>query len=82
LAPRRGRPAAHGDHSPHRRGGAHLPHVIGTWFTGNRTDDAGMLALLAPYAGHRQRVVRLITSTGVEAPRFGAKATIEDHRGR
>ena len=63
-------------------GDAHLPHVIGTWFTGDRTDDTGMLALLAPWAGHRQRVVRLITSLGVEAPRFGAKATIEDHRAR
>ena len=63
-------------------GDAHLPHVIGAWFTGDRTDDAGMLELLAPWAGHRQRVVRLITSEGVEAPRFGAKATIEDHRGR
>jgi 3-methyladenine DNA glycosylase/8-oxoguanine DNA glycosylase len=63
-------------------GDAHLPHVIGTWFTGDRTDDGGMLDLLAPWAGHRQRVVRLITSLGVEAPRFGAKATIEDHRAR
>jgi hypothetical protein len=41
-----------------------------------------MLALLEPYAGERHRVVRLITSAGVEAPRFGAKATIEDHRAR
>ncbi len=63
-------------------GDAHLPHVIGTWFMGDRADDAGMLALLAPWAGHRQRVVRLITSSGVEVPRFGAKATIEDHRAR
>jgi 3-methyladenine DNA glycosylase/8-oxoguanine DNA glycosylase len=63
-------------------GDAHLPHAVGTWFTGDRADDAGMLALLAPWAGHRQRVVRLITSSGVEVPRFGAKATIEDHRAR
>lgn len=63
-------------------GDAHLPHVVGTWFTGDRTDDAGMLELLAPWAGDRQRVVRLISSSGVEAPRFGAKATIEDHRAR
>ena len=73
---------SHGDPDAVSVGDAHLPHVIGTWFTGDRTDDAGMLALLKPYAGHRQRVVRLITSIGVEAPRFGAKATIEDHRGR
>lgn len=73
---------SHGDPDTVSVGDAHLPHVIGTWFTGDRTDDAGMLALLAPYAGHRHRVVRLITSLGVEAPRFGAKATIEDHRAR
>ncbi len=63
-------------------GDAHLPHVIGTWFTGDRLDDAGMVEVLAPYAGHRQRVVRLVTSEGVEVQRFGARATIEDHRRR
>lgn len=73
---------SHGDPDTLSVGDAHLPHVIGTWFTGDRVDDAGMLELLAPYAGHRHRVVRLITSLGVEAPRFGAKATIEDHRHR
>lgn len=73
---------SHGDPDTVSVGDAHLPHVIGTWFTGDRTDDDGMLALLAPYAGDRHRVVRLITSLGVEAPRFGAKATIEDHRAR
>jgi len=73
---------SHGDPDTVSVGDAHLPHVIGTWFTGDRVDDDGMLALLEPYAGHRHRVVRLITSTGVEAPRFGAKATIEDHRPR
>lgn len=73
---------SHGDPDTVSVGDAHLPHVIGTWFTGDRVDDAGMLALLSPYAGHRHRVVRLITSLGVEAPRFGAKATIEDHRER
>jgi len=73
---------SHGDPDTVSVGDAHLPHVIGTWFTGDRTDDEGMLTLLAPYAGDRHRVVRLITSLGVEAPRFGAKATIEDHRAR
>lgn len=73
---------SHGDADTVSIGDAHLPHVVGTWFTGDRTDDAGMLALLEPYAGHRQRVVRLITSLGVEAPRFGPRATINDHRAR
>ncbi|UYN83101.1 MAG: DNA-3-methyladenine glycosylase 2 family protein [Microcella sp.] len=62
-------------------GDAHLPHVVGTWFTGDRVDDAGMLELLAPWAGHRQRIVRLITSLGVDVQSFGARATISDHRG-
>lgn len=73
---------SHGDPDTVSVGDAHLPHVIGTWFTGDRVDDIGMLELLAPYVGHRHRVVRLITSLGVEAPRFGARATIEDHRAR
>jgi 3-methyladenine DNA glycosylase/8-oxoguanine DNA glycosylase len=73
---------SHGDPDTVSVGDAHLPHVIGTWFTGARTDDAGMLALLEPYLGQRHRVVRLITSAGIEAPRFGAKATIEGHRAR
>jgi 3-methyladenine DNA glycosylase/8-oxoguanine DNA glycosylase len=73
---------SHGDPDTLSVGDAHLPHVIGTWFTADRVDDAGMLELLAPYAGHRHRVVRVITSLGIEAPRFGAKATIEDHRSR
>lgn len=61
-------------------GDAHLSHVIGTWFTGDRVDDAAMLDLLAPWPGHRQRVVRLITSLGVDVQSFGARATISDHR--
>lgn len=73
---------SHGDPDAVSVGDAHLSHVIGTWFTADRVDDAGMLALLAPYAGNRQQVVRLITSTGVSAARYGARATIEDHRRR
>jgi 3-methyladenine DNA glycosylase/8-oxoguanine DNA glycosylase len=46
-------------------GDYHLPAVIGTALTGEqraRTDwtDAEMLALLAPFAGHRGRVSRLV----------------------
>lgn len=73
---------SHGDPDAVSVGDAHLSHIIGTWFTGDRVDDAGMLALLEPHRGHRHRVVRLITSTSVGAARYGAKVTIEDHRGR
>jgi 3-methyladenine DNA glycosylase/8-oxoguanine DNA glycosylase len=73
---------AHGDPDAVSVGDAHLSHVVGHYVTGERTDDDGMLALLAPFAGQRQRIVRLITQSGVTGPRFGPKATIEDHRAR
>jgi len=73
---------SHGDPDLVSVGDAHLSHVIGTWFTGDRIDGAGMLELLAPYAGHRQRVVRLFTSTRADAASYGAKATLEEHRWR
>ena len=72
---------AHGDPDAVSVGDYHLAHAITHWFTGRRGDDDEMLELLAPYRGHRQRVVRLITSSGVTAPRFGARLTIADHRG-
>lgn len=60
----------------------HLAHEVGYALTGSRTDDAGMLALLAPWAGHRQRVIRLIFSSGVPEPRRGPRLAPEDHRHR
>lgn len=71
---------AHGDPDAVSVGDYHLAHGITHWFTGRRGDDAEMVKLLEPYRGHRQRVVRLITSSGVTAPRFGARLTIADHR--
>ena len=63
-------------------GDYHLAHTVGELFTGQRTDDAGMLALLAPYSPHRQRLVRLMHASGFSKQRFGARMTIEDHRDR
>ena len=40
-----------------------------------------MLRLLAPWAGHRQRVVRMIGLSGFRKPAFGPRMTIQDHRG-
>ncbi|MGG5175091.1 DNA-3-methyladenine glycosylase family protein [Pseudarthrobacter sp. J1763] len=62
-------------------GDYHLAKFVGFALTGQRTDDAGMLALLEPWRGHRQRVVRLLGLTGARAPRFGARMSIQDHRG-
>jgi 3-methyladenine DNA glycosylase/8-oxoguanine DNA glycosylase len=62
-------------------GDYHLPKDVGYVLTGERTDDAGMLRLLQPWAGNRYRVIRLIELTGAHAPRRGPRATIYDHRG-
>lgn len=61
-------------------GDFHLAKFVGFALTGERTDDAGMLRLLAPWEGQRQRVVRMLYAAGVRAPRFGPKMTIQDHR--
>jgi 3-methyladenine DNA glycosylase/8-oxoguanine DNA glycosylase len=55
-------------------GDFHLANTVTYAFTGDpRGDDARMLGLLAPYAGHRGRVVRLIEAAGIHAPRFGPR---------
>jgi 3-methyladenine DNA glycosylase/8-oxoguanine DNA glycosylase len=62
-------------------GDFHLAKFVGFALTGERTDDDGMVRLLEPWRGHRQRIVRLLYLSGVRAPRFGARMTIQDHRG-
>jgi 3-methyladenine DNA glycosylase/8-oxoguanine DNA glycosylase len=61
-------------------GDYHLAAYVGAALTGRRTDDAGMLRLLAPWKGQRQRVVRMIQSSGFRKPTFGPRMTIQDHR--
>ena len=63
-------------------GDYHLAHQVGYALTGHRTDDDGMLELLAPWAGHRQRVIRLIFASRVSEPRRGPRLSPEDHRTR
>lgn len=63
-------------------GDYHLPHEVGFALTGRRTDDEGMRALLAPWAGHRGRVIRLLRAGGPREPRRGARLAPEDHRSR
>jgi 3-methyladenine DNA glycosylase/8-oxoguanine DNA glycosylase len=56
-------------------GDFHLAHLVGWALTGHRTDDAGMLDLLEPWRGHRQRVIRLIELTqAARAPRYGPRS--------
>jgi len=55
-------------------GDYHLPHSIGYALEGTpRSSDDRMLELLEPYRGHRARVVRLITTAGIAAPKFGPR---------
>ena len=63
-------------------GDFHLAREVGFALTGARTDDAGMLRLLEPWRGHRQRIVRLIWASGARDPRRGARLAPEDHRAR
>lgn len=73
-------------------GDYHLPALIGTVLGGGPVDapraswtDAGMLALLAPYAGQRGRVIRLVVA-GVAAglvarpARRAPRAALSAHR--
>jgi len=47
------RQRAMGDPDAVSVGDYHLPNAVGWTLAGRKTDDAGMLELLAPYAGHR-----------------------------
>ena len=62
-------------------GDYHLPNVVVHLFTGRpRGTDEEMLELLAPWAGQRQRVMRLVEAAGIAAPRFGPRFTPLDAR--
>lgn len=73
---------AFGDPDAVSVGDYHLAHHVGHALAGARTDDDGMLDLLAPWPGHRQRVIRLIGLSGQHEPRRGARLAPEDHRNR
>jgi 3-methyladenine DNA glycosylase/8-oxoguanine DNA glycosylase len=59
-------------------GDFHLKHLVAWALAGEpRGSDDRMLELLEPFAGHRGRVCLLIESSGISAPRFGARGEIE-----
>jgi 3-methyladenine DNA glycosylase/8-oxoguanine DNA glycosylase len=61
-------------------GDYNLPALVGWALAGRVTDDAGMLDLLAPYAGHRHRVTRLVELSGRRPPRRGPRRAPRDYR--
>jgi 3-methyladenine DNA glycosylase/8-oxoguanine DNA glycosylase len=62
-------------------GDYHLPKIVGWALAGRQgTDDAAMLELLAPYAGHRHRVTRLVELSGLGPPRRGPRMSVRDYR--
>jgi 3-methyladenine DNA glycosylase/8-oxoguanine DNA glycosylase len=71
---------AHGNPDLVSVGDYHLPAIVGWALIGKPVDDDGMLELLQPWAGQRQRVMRLILASGFHKPRRGPKITIQDHR--
>ncbi len=58
-------------------GDFHLKNLVAHALTGRaRGTDEEMLQLLAPYAPHRGRVVRLLQLAGHEAPKFGPRRRV------
>jgi 3-methyladenine DNA glycosylase/8-oxoguanine DNA glycosylase len=61
-------------------GDYHLKNLVGWSLAGRKTDDAGMLELLEPWRGHRQRVVRLLEVGGSRPPKRGPRMAPTDYR--
>ena len=74
------RQRAMGDPDAVSVGDYHLPNAVGWTLARRLTDDDGMLELLAPYAGHRYRVTRLIELGGSHPPRRGPRMPVRDYR--
>ena len=64
-------------------GDYHLKNIVGWALAGRlNTDDQGMLQLLEPWKGQRQRVVRLLLAGGRRRPRRGPRNAPTDYRSR
>ena len=60
-------------------GDAHLANVVAFALAGRpRGTDEEMLELLAPWAGHRARVVRLLEEARIGPPRYGPRVAPRD----
>ena len=75
LGDRLGRP------EPVPVGDFHLPHTVAWALAGEpRGSDERMAELLAPFPGQAFRVVRLITASGIGAPKHGPRRALSGHR--
>ncbi|MGW1997867.1 DNA-3-methyladenine glycosylase family protein [Embleya sp. NPDC001921] len=70
---------SHGDPDALSVGDLHLPKTIGFALAGHAVDDAGMLELLAGYAGNRHRAALLIRMSGVKVPRRAPRYAPRPH---
>lgn len=61
-------------------GDYHLAHGVCYALEGRAGDDERMLRLLRPWAGNRQRVVRMILAAGPRRPRRGPRVAPQAHR--
>lgn len=71
---------SHGDADAVSVGDFGLAATVGCALVGEPVDDDAMLELLRPWAGQRQRVLRLIAQSGIGKPRRGPRLTRQDHR--
>lgn len=63
-------------------GDFHLPDLVAWALAGEpRGTDERMVELLEPWRGHRARVVRLLETSGLAAPRYGPRVAPRDIRG-
>lgn len=68
---------AFGDADAVETGDFHLPNLVAWNLAGeDRADDARMLDLLAPFAPHRGRALRLLEVAGQPAPRYGPRMPV------
>ncbi|MCJ7726601.1 MAG: DNA-3-methyladenine glycosylase 2 family protein [Acidimicrobiia bacterium] len=63
-------------------GDDNLPNSVAWLLAGEpRASDERMLEILAPYAGHRGRVIRLVKASKEKAPRFGPRRQLRSIEG-
>jgi 3-methyladenine DNA glycosylase/8-oxoguanine DNA glycosylase len=73
------RQRAWGDADAVSVGDYHIPGQVGWVLAGEPADDDRMLELLAPYAGQRYRVTRMIELSGQGPPRRGPRMSVRDY---